>query len=120
MVSWEEYHSYFLHKNGLSRNYINKHSEKHRELSRSMKETIMRDRAAWSEAARTDPDHLTLDEFLAFRHPESSHATILSLVEELFDKFGKIISFSKISMTKQNQTKLFHFRSRRRRNFDRR
>lgn len=49
----------------------------------------MRDRAAWSEAARSDPDALNLDEFLAFRHPESSHATILTLVEELLDKFGK-------------------------------
>ena len=49
----------------------------------------MRDRASWSEAAHTDPDYLTLDEFLAFRHPESSHATILTLVDELLDKFGK-------------------------------
>lgn len=64
------------------------HNERHRDLSRDVKETIMRDRAAWSEAAKSDPDHLTLDEFLAFRHPESSHSTILSLVEELLDKFG--------------------------------
>jgi hypothetical protein len=49
----------------------------------------MRDRASWSEAAHSDPDHLTLDEFLSFRHPESSHATIVALVDELFDKFGK-------------------------------
>jgi hypothetical protein len=49
----------------------------------------MRDRASWSEAAHSDPDHLTVDEFLAFRHPESSHVTILTLVDELFDKFGK-------------------------------
>jgi Ca2+-binding EF-hand superfamily protein len=54
-----------------------------------MKEAIMRDRASWSEAAHTDPDHLTLDEFLAFRHPESSHATILTLVDELLDKFDR-------------------------------
>lgn len=88
VISWEEYHYYFLHKNGLSKTYITNHNEKHRELSRSMKEMIMRDRAAWSEAAKTDPEHLTLDEFLAFRHPESSHATILALVDELFEKFG--------------------------------
>uniref|UniRef100_A0A2P2HYU9 45 kDa calcium-binding protein-like n=1 Tax=Hirondellea gigas TaxID=1518452 RepID=A0A2P2HYU9_9CRUS len=43
----------------------------------------MRDKAAWSEAARGDPDVLSLDEFLAFKHPESSHATILGKVEEL-------------------------------------
>lgn len=49
----------------------------------------MRDKAAWSEASRLNPEQLTVDEFLAFRHPESSHATILTLVEELFDKFGE-------------------------------
>lgn len=49
----------------------------------------MRDKAAWSEASRSNPEQLTVDEFLAFRHPESSHSTILTLVEELFDKFGE-------------------------------
>lgn len=29
----------------------------------------MKDRALWNEAARTDSFSLTLDEFLAFRHP---------------------------------------------------
>lgn len=52
----------------------------------------MRDKAAWSEAARSDPDQLTLDEFLAFRHPESSHATILNIVEETIARLGKIQS----------------------------
>lgn len=61
-----------------------------------MKEAIMRDRAAWSEAAKTDPEHLTLDEFLAFRHPESSHATILALVDELFEKFGMFRKMTKL------------------------
>ncbi|XP_067005126.1 45 kDa calcium-binding protein [Anabrus simplex] len=89
MVSWEEYHNYFLLQKGLSKEYADNHDKKHKGLERSMKETIMRDRASWSEAARSDPDHLTLDEFLAFRHPESSHATILTLVEELFDKFDR-------------------------------
>jgi calcium-binding protein len=49
----------------------------------------MKERKAWFEAARSDPAHLTMDEFLAFRHPESSHATILQLVEELLDKFDR-------------------------------
>ncbi|PNF13957.1 hypothetical protein B7P43_G08675 [Cryptotermes secundus] len=89
MVSWEEYHTYFLQQKGFSREYAENHDKKHRGLNRSMKEAIMRDRASWSEAAHSDPDHLTLDEFLAFRHPESSHATILTLVDELFDKFDR-------------------------------
>ncbi|KAG8261933.1 45 kDa calcium-binding protein [Homalodisca vitripennis] len=52
-------------------------------------ELIARDRASWSEAARSDPDSLTLDEFLAFRHPESSHVTIIALVDELLDKLDR-------------------------------
>lgn len=48
----------------------------------------MRDRARWIEAARNDPDKLTLDEFLAFTHPESSHRALLQMVDDLFEKFG--------------------------------
>lgn len=50
----------------------------------------MRDRARWAEAARNDPEKLALDEFLAFTHPESSHRALLQMVEDLFEKFGKI------------------------------
>nr|CAD7424579.1 unnamed protein product [Timema monikensis] len=89
LISWDEYHTYFLKQKGFANKYLENHDKKHKGLSRSMKEAIMRDRASWSEAARSDPDHLTLDEFLAFRHPESSHATILTLVDELFDKFDR-------------------------------
>ncbi|RXG60977.1 Reticulocalbin-2 [Armadillidium vulgare] len=45
-------------------------------------EAIMREKAAWSQSVRDDPSRLSLDEFLAFRHPESSHATIIAIVEE--------------------------------------
>ena len=48
----------------------------------------MRDKASWSEAARNDPASLSLDEFLAFRHPESSHANILTGVEEVISMAG--------------------------------
>lgn len=53
----------------------------------------MRDRARWSEAARNDPERLTLDEFLAFTHPESSHRALLQMVQELFEKFGNFIKY---------------------------
>uniref|UniRef100_A0A1B6HSQ2 EF-hand domain-containing protein n=1 Tax=Homalodisca liturata TaxID=320908 RepID=A0A1B6HSQ2_9HEMI len=89
VVSWTEYHKYFLLKNGLAEDYADRHNEKHHELQRSLKELIARDRASWSEAARSDPDSLTLDEFLAFRHPESSHVTIIALVDELLDKLDR-------------------------------
>lgn len=49
----------------------------------------MRDKASWMEAARSNPDSLTVDEFLAFTHPESSAANQLALVDELYDKFDR-------------------------------
>lgn len=88
-ISWEEYHAHFLRSHGFSESYIRSHNKKHSELSRSLKEIIMRDRARWTEAAGTDPEKLSLDEFLAFTHPESSHRALLQMVEDLFEKFGK-------------------------------
>lgn len=88
-ISWDEYHAHFLRAHGFSDNYIGSHDKRHSALSRSLKEAIMRDRARWTEAARNDPDKLTLDEFLAFTHPESSHRALLQMVEDLFEKFGE-------------------------------
>lgn len=92
-VSWEEYHAHFLRSHGFSEKYISSHDKKHSELPRSLKESIMRDRARWIEAARSDPEKLALDEFLAFTHPESSHRALLQMVEDLFEKFGELIEF---------------------------
>ncbi|XP_033224065.1 45 kDa calcium-binding protein [Belonocnema kinseyi] len=88
-ISWEEYHAHFLRSHGLSESYITSHNKKHSELSRQLKEIIMRDRARWSEVAATDPEKLSLDEFLAFTHPESSHRALLQMVEDLFEKFDR-------------------------------
>lgn len=52
-------------------------------------EQIMRDKASWKEAAKSDPNALTVEEFLAFSHPESSSANQLALVDELYDKFDR-------------------------------
>lgn len=82
VVSWDEFHNYFLKQHGYDDEFIKNHKLNHKGMPRELKETIMRDKAAWSEAARDNPDQLTLDEFLAFRHPESSHSTILNIVEE--------------------------------------
>ena len=65
-------------------------------MARNLKEAIMRDRARWSEAARTDPEKLALDEFLAFTHPESSHRALLQMVEDLFEKFGNNAMFKSL------------------------
>ncbi|XP_017784781.1 PREDICTED: 45 kDa calcium-binding protein isoform X2 [Nicrophorus vespilloides] len=90
VVSWKEYHSYFLKKRGFSKKYVKNHDEKrHKGLERSLKEQIMRDKASWMEAARTNPDTLTVDEFLTFTHPESSATNQLALVDDLYDKFDR-------------------------------
>lgn len=81
-ITWEEYHVYFLKQRGYDDSFIKSHKENHRHMPREIKEAIMRDKAAWSQAARDDSNSLTIDEFLSFRHPESSHATILGIVEE--------------------------------------
>ncbi|XP_053989387.1 45 kDa calcium-binding protein isoform X1 [Hylaeus volcanicus] len=88
-VSWEEYHAYFLRSHGFPESYISSHDKKHSDMSRSLKESIMRDRARWTEAARNDPERLALDEFLAFTHPESSHRALLQMVDDLFEKFDR-------------------------------
>ncbi|XP_019874233.1 45 kDa calcium-binding protein [Aethina tumida] len=89
-ITWKEYHTYFLKKRGFSNNYVQNHDERrHKGLQRSIKEQIMRDKASWMEAARSNPDSLTVDEFLAFTHPESSAANQLALVDELYDKFDR-------------------------------
>jgi calcium-binding protein len=65
-----------------------KHNEKkHFKLDRRSKETIMKDKAMWSEAARTDSFSLNLEEFLAFQHPESSNANLQSLVDDILREF---------------------------------
>ncbi|XP_076632264.1 stromal cell derived factor mayday [Colletes latitarsis] len=88
-VSWEEYHAHFLRSHGFPESYINSHDKKHSNMSRTMKESIMRDRARWSGAARNDPERLALKEFLAFTHPECSLRALLQMVEDLFEKFDR-------------------------------
>nr|XP_050846044.1 45 kDa calcium-binding protein isoform X1 [Vespula vulgaris] len=90
-ISWEEYHAYFLRLHGFPESYVRSHDKRHKEMPRTLKESIMRDRARWTDAARNDPEKLTLDEFLAFTHPESSHRALLQMVEDLFEKFGNPI-----------------------------
>lgn len=88
LISWEEYHSYFLRERGLTDKYIRDHNEeKHDILDRKSKELLMKDKALWADAARSDPFTLTLDEYLSFRHPESSAANLLNLVDDLLRQF---------------------------------
>lgn len=90
LVSWNEYHAFFLKnlKLGLDESYINNHDEKkHQKLDRKSKEALMRDKARWGEVLASDPASLTLDEFLAFQHPEASTSNLLNLVEDILRHF---------------------------------
>lgn len=90
LVTWNEYHTYFLKnlKLGLDESYITNHDEKkHLKLDRKSKESLMRDKARWAEVLASDPASLTLDEFLAFQHPEASTTNLLNLVEDILRHF---------------------------------
>ncbi|XP_061393762.1 45 kDa calcium-binding protein [Musca vetustissima] len=90
LVTWEEYHRYFLKEHGMTEADIDEHNEiKHTALNRKAREDMMRDKARWSEAARTDLFTLTIDEYLSFRHPESSISNLLELVDDLLRQFDQ-------------------------------
>lgn len=85
LVSWEEYQLFTLREKGYNESYMKK--KNYNTLNRKVKESIARDKALWMEAARTDPLSLTLDEFLSFRHPESSTVNLLNLVDDILRQF---------------------------------
>lgn len=82
LVSWDEYHVYFLKNLNLDDN-----EKKPIKLDRKFKEAIMRNKARWAEVLASDPASLTLDEFLAFLHPEASTSNLLNLVEDILRHF---------------------------------
>nr|XP_040219526.2 45 kDa calcium-binding protein [Anopheles coluzzii] len=86
LVSWDEYQGYWLRGQGIQGDSHMKKSAFDK-LDRKVKESIARDKAHWMEAARTDPLSLTLDEFLSFRHPESSTVNLLNLVDDILRQF---------------------------------
>ncbi|KAM7361831.1 stromal cell derived factor mayday isoform 1-T2 [Cochliomyia hominivorax] len=90
LITWEEYHRFFLKEHGMTEADIDEHNEiKHTALNRKAREDMMRDKARWSEAARTDLFTLTIDEYLSFRHPESSITNLLELVDDLLRQFDQ-------------------------------
>ena len=80
-VEWKEWLSQFYHENGIKADDDLSHTE------RSVKEKLAAAKAAWSEAARSNPDALNIDEFLAFTHPESSHSILAQQTEETLGRF---------------------------------
>lgn len=91
VLSWNEYHAYFLKKNGgiTDEHATTSHNEKKQSmLSRKMKDTIAKnakDKTVWVEAAKYDGDTLTLteEEFLLFRHPEASPLRLSETVDDM-------------------------------------
>lgn len=70
LVTWDEYYTYFLKTLGYDDAFIRQvDRSRSTNLDRKTKELLMREKALWNEAARTDSYSLTLDEFLSFRHP---------------------------------------------------
>ncbi|XP_031634762.1 45 kDa calcium-binding protein [Contarinia nasturtii] len=90
LITWDEYYTYFLKQLGYDDAFIQQIDRKRNSnLDRNTKDLLIRDKALWNEAARTDTFFLTLDEFLAFKHPESSAANLLSLVDDLLRQFDE-------------------------------
>jgi len=95
-VDWEEYYSHYLvDLLGLDQGTINNLEKNPATVSRGVKESISRLRAAWFEAARSNPEAVNIDEFLSLEHPESSHSLLMQRVEEVLsnhdsDGDGKI------------------------------
>lgn len=120
LITWDEYYSYFLKTRGYSDEFV-EHVDRqhHTDVDRTSREQIVKEKVMWNEAARTDSYSLTLDEFLAFRHPgnnirhklislsfygfrfsdftgcfscirtEASAANMLSLVDDLLRQFDE-------------------------------
>ena len=106
-VDWEEYFSHYLRDLlGLDEETIKQIQKKPQRVSRDIKagekhkntkikvtlaqESLARLKAAWSEAARTNPDAVNIDEFLGLEHPESSHSFLTQRVDELMGKVGGV------------------------------
>ncbi len=80
-VEWNEWLASFYKKHGLASD------EDVKSAPRKVKEKLAAAKAAWSEAARSNPDALNIDEFLSFTHPESSHSILATQTEELFGRY---------------------------------
>lgn len=76
-VEWNEWLAQFYKKYNV---------QPDQEMNRATKEKLAAAKAAWSEAARSNPDALNIDEFLSFSHPESSHSALAQQMEEMIGR----------------------------------
>ena len=81
-IDWDEYYQYFTRtRMGLEDGDIQRLETDPRSVSREVREALAEVKAAWSEAAKTNPDAVNIDEFLGLEHPESSHSLLTQRVE---------------------------------------
>jgi len=89
-VDWEEYYNHYLiDLLGLDQGTINDLQRNPATVSRGVKESISRLKAAWFEAARSNPEAVNIDEFLSLEHPESSHSLLMQRVEEVLSNHDR-------------------------------
>ena len=95
-IDWDEYYQYFTRtRMGLEDGDIRRLETDPRSVSREVREALAEVKAAWSEAARTNPDAVNIDEFLGLEHPESSHTLLTQRVEV---RRGQPLQFSSPSL----------------------
>ena len=88
-IDWDEYYQYFTRtRMGLEDGDIRRLETDPRSVSREVREALAEVKAAWSEAARTNPDAVNIDEFLGLEHPESSHTLLTQRVEVIKCRFS--------------------------------
>ena len=91
-VDWDEYYQHILRDRlGLSDQEMKTLETRPSSVTREVRETLAEVKAAWSEAARSNPDAVNIDEFLGLEHPESSHSLLTQRVEEMLDKVNSFV-----------------------------
>ncbi|CAG7733603.1 unnamed protein product, partial [Allacma fusca] len=90
-VEWSEYLEYHMKKIGYKDHPVTpdfvRSKDKFKLLPKHIKVEIAALEARWSETASNDPEFLTVDEFLAFTHPEASPTKLLATVQDTFNTF---------------------------------
>ena len=96
-VEWEEYYQHYIRDRlGLAEDEIKKIKDNPGDLSRDIKESLANVKAAWSEATRTNPDAVNIDEFLGLEHPESRY--VFSTAQYSTVQYSTVHSLTNISV----------------------
>ena len=76
-IDWDEYYGYYMKARlGMEAADLRRMEADPASVGREVREAVAEVRAAWSEAARSNPEAVNIDEFLGLEHPESSHSLL--------------------------------------------